>query len=158
MLLENLIKREKLEKVGRTHVQSIDGIISDSLISYLISMMLDALDWNDELYIPRDLIVLIKHQFSADISFEIKKQDVADKRSFAIFSAARIRAMGQKCSMRDIAKVMNVSPSTVSRWFPKQSFDEEVERLRPLYDENGESDMDRWGKEYAAQKKKKLKK
>lgn len=134
LLMENLIEREKLETAGEVHVQSRAEIMNDSLMNYLISMMLDALDWNDELYIPRDLIVLIKHQFGADISAEKRKYDVKNKKSDALWITAQLRAQGTNFSMRDVAKEMNVSPSTVVRWFPDGDFEEQVERIIQILD------------------------
>lgn len=132
LLLENIILRERLESDGVTHVQTRDEIISDSLVSYLISMMLDALDRNNELTIPRDLIVLIKHQYGADVSAEHKKQDVRERRSAALWAAAEQRLKGEKCSIRDIANWMSISPSTVARWFPDGTFESEVEEILKL--------------------------
>jgi len=126
--MENLIKRETLEAAGEVHVQSRDEIMTDSLINYLIAMMLDSMDRYDELHIPRDLIVLLKHKLGADVSAEAKKYEVREKREAAVWMAANIRAQGKPCSMRDVAKEMQISPSTVLRWFPEGEFETEVEQ------------------------------
>ena len=148
LLMENFILRRKFEAEGKTHVQSREEIITDGLANYLISMMLDALDWNDDLDIPRDLIVLIKHQFNADISAEKRKFEVHEKRTHALWNAAHSRASGRSCSMRDVAKFMNVSPSTVARWFPNGEFEEEVEKLKRMFESDLYKDMMEFGRQF----------
>lgn len=145
LLMENFILRRKLEAEGESHVQSRDEIITDGLANYLISMMLDALDWNDELDIPRALIVLIKHQFNADVSAEKRKFEVHEKRTSAKWYAAQVRADGKPCSMREVAKLMGVSPSTVARWFPDGSFEEEVEQLKDILSSDSFFEMKKLG-------------
>ena len=63
-LLEKIVERSRLEKSGETHVMSRGIGISDSLVNYLTAVMLDALSWNDELYMPRDLLVLSSKNFA----------------------------------------------------------------------------------------------
>ena len=127
-LMERLIEREALEAAGESHVRSRGDAVGDSLVNYLIAMMLDALSWTDLLYIPRDLIVLIKYQIGADTAAEAKAQETRERRSNAAFAAAQIRAQGGKGSMRELAGLYKVSPSTVARWFPDNSFEQEVEQ------------------------------
>ena len=47
ILLEKLIDRKKALKAGETHLLRRGKAISDGLVNYLISMILDSLDWND---------------------------------------------------------------------------------------------------------------
>ena len=131
-LLECLIERRAMLAEGRTHLQSRGEAIGDSLVNYLISMMLDAMDWSDRLEIPRDLIVLIKHQLGADVSAEAKAQEVRELRQTAIWGAAELRIQGKLGSIRQVAGFMGVSPSTVARWFSDSSFDEEVEKIKSV--------------------------
>lgn len=126
LLLENLVFRNKLKATGQAHVQSHEGVIADSLINYLISMMLDAMDWNNWLFVPRDLMVLIKYQCEGDVSAVARKQVVRNQMNSAAWIAAEIRENGRRGSLRDVAKIMGVNPSTVLRWFENSSFEEEV--------------------------------
>lgn len=116
-LLELLVERRKLEASGETQVQSRGLAIRDSLVNYLIKIMLDALDWNDELYIPRDLLVLMRHQLGPSDSVEVRSLKVVQEREDASWLAAQLRYIGEEGSLRDVAEVMDVHPSSVSRWF-----------------------------------------
>ncbi len=129
-LIELIVERHARENAGETHLIGRGEAISDSLINYLIAMMLDALDWNDNMTISRDLIVLIKHQLGAEVSSEAKAQEVKHRRSIAIWGAAELRLQGEASSLRKVASMMRVSPSTVLRWFAETSLDEEVEKIR----------------------------
>jgi|GEM_PF-923747 len=128
-LMERLIEREAMESAGETHVQSRGKAIGNSFVSYLIAMMLDALDWNDELHIPRDLMVLIKHQTGADRSSEDKAMETRNNRSNSTWIAAQLRYQGQPGSLRQVARILNLNPSTVARWFNDDStFEDEVQQ------------------------------
>jgi hypothetical protein len=140
-LIELLVERRARESSGETHLVGRGEAVSDSLINYLIAMMLDALDWNDNMTIPRDLIVLIKHQLGADVSAEAKGQEVKHRRETAQWGAARLRAQGEAGSLRQIASMMRVSPSTVLRWFAETSFEEEVESVRKVLESDEFKEM-----------------
>lgn len=131
-LLELIVERRAREAAGETHLVGRGEAISDSLVNYLIAMMLDALDWNDQMVISRDLIVLIKHQLGAEVSIEAKSQEVEHRRKTATWGAARLRVQGEPGSIRQVASMMGVSPSTVMRWFGEDSFEEEVESVRKI--------------------------
>jgi len=126
-LLELLIDRRAIIASGKTHAISGGDAIGDSLINYLIAMMLDTLDWPDSPRIPRDLIVLIRHQLGADVSAEVEKQKVQESMGNAAYFAARLRERGHRGSIRQVAKYLGVSPSTVSRWFKSTNFEDEVQ-------------------------------
>lgn len=128
-LMECLIEREAKESAGETHVQSRGNAIGNSLVSYLIAMMLDALDRNDEMHIPRDLVVLIKHQIGAERSSEDRAMEARNNRSNSTWIAALLRYQGQPGSIRQVARTLNLNPSTVARWFnDENTFEEEVQK------------------------------
>lgn len=128
-LLELIIKRKKLEKAGKTHVVSRGAAISDNLVNYLINMMLDALDWNDDLFIPRDLIVLIRHQTGGAATDWDRVEDLNKQRRDAIIAALKLWGEGKTPSLRAIAKCLGVNPTTVMRWFPEGDLADFVARL-----------------------------
>jgi len=129
-LMERLIERDAKLAEGQTHLARRQEAIGDSLVKYLISMMLDALDWNNQLEIPRDLIVLLKHVMGTEDSGEARAMQVHQNRGNAKLIAAQIRNSGGAGSIRQIAQIMGVSASTVSRWFPAGDFEDEVSNMQ----------------------------
>jgi hypothetical protein len=118
-LLELIIERKKLEKAGKTHVVSRGVAISDTLVNYLINMMLDALDWNDDLFIPRDLIVLIRHQTGGAATDWDRVEELKELRTKAIITAVELVAEGKLPTIRAVARKLGVSATTVMRWYPE---------------------------------------
>ena len=67
VLLECLVQRREIENSDKPHAVVVRGkAISDSLVNFLIAMMLDALSWNSNLILPRDLAILIRYQLIKD--------------------------------------------------------------------------------------------
>jgi predicted transcriptional regulator len=126
-LIELLVERRTREASGDTHLVGRGEAIADSLVNYLIAMMLDALDWTDRMIIPRDLIVLIKHQLRADVSIEARNMEVRHNRHSAVSIGAQLIKRGEPVSLGIVAKIMNVERSTVMRWFKDGDFLKEVE-------------------------------
>ncbi len=141
-IMEKLIQADALEKSGETHLASRQVAVPDKLIEWLIKMMLDALSWNDDLYLPRELIVLIRERLGGASSEYEDATRTNRLRSNAIDIGAQIRATGQKPSFRRIGKILGVSASTVNRWFPNGEFLEEVERQYRHFAESGMFDQD----------------
>ena len=133
-LLEKLIERDHLIATGVTQSVSRRVALSDTFVNYLIGICLDALSWNDDLHITRDLIVLIKHQLGLDannIRDEIRKRN---NRQNAAFIGAQLISRGSDPSLRNVGKIMGVAASTVKRWFPNDDFHEQAEKLASLFD------------------------
>lgn len=128
-IMELLIARGELEVLGDTHLQSRGKSIRDGFVNYSIALMLDALSWKDVLEVPRDLIVLIKHVLGAETSNEAEKIDTSNRRFNALYTAAHLRKNGKSSTMADVARAMGVSRSTVTRWFPEDEFEVEVQRI-----------------------------
>jgi hypothetical protein len=133
-LIELLVERRAREALGETHLVGRGEAVSDSFINYLIAMMLDALDWNDQMIIPRDLIVLIKHQLRADVSVEARDMQVRHNRHTAVSLGAHLMKRGEPVSLGIVAKIMKVERSTVMRWFKDGDFLKEVEELHAFTD------------------------
>ena len=137
-LLDEIIAARSLTKCGETHLGRRGLAIPDKLINWLIAVMLDSLSWNDSLYLPRDLIVLIRERLSGS-NLEYTRAEQAHRgRQMAILNGGRLMAMGRKPSFRLIADLLEVAPSTVKRWFPEGDFLKEVEKESRSFDENGE--------------------
>lgn len=137
-IMEKLIEAKNLAKAGQTHLTRRGLAIPDKLVNWLIACMLDALSWNDDLYIPRDLIVLIRERLGGSNPEYEQASDAHQKRWAAITIGGQLKARGIKPSFRMLAGALNVSPSTVMRWFPDGDFEKEIERVATWFDENGQ--------------------
>lgn len=125
LLMEKLIERDRKEKSGEAHLVSRGVAISDSLVNYLISMMLDVCEWKGDLEIPRDLIVLIRHQIGGELSSDQEKRLKTKllKDQAALYGGQMI-GLERKPSVRAVARSLEVNPSTISRLFPNNSLGE----------------------------------
>jgi hypothetical protein len=67
-LLALLIERDTLPKTGPGHIERRRNAISDAMVNYLISIMLENYDWHEEIFrIPASLIVLTRRQLCGEI-------------------------------------------------------------------------------------------
>ena len=136
-LMEKIIEARSLAQDGRTHLVRRGLAIPDKLVNWLIGCMLDGLSWNDELYIPRDLIVLIRERLSGSNPEYEQASHAHQRRWSAILIGAQLHAQGIEPSFRMLAKALGVAPSTVKRWFPSGEFNAEVERISAWFDKDG---------------------
>ena len=137
-IMEKMVEAKNLAKGGQTHLARRGRAIPDKLVNWLIACMLDALSWNDDLYIPRDLIVLIRERLGGSNPEYEQASNAYEKRWAAITIGAQLKAQGMKPSFRVLARILQVSPSTVMRWFPDGDFEEEIERVARWFDEDGQ--------------------
>jgi hypothetical protein len=96
VILEHIIERDKQKRAGATHLASRGLAISDSTINYAINIMLNALDWNNTLHIPRDLIVLIQHQIGS-----VESEYEADEKRREFREAAILAALTLLCEGKE---------------------------------------------------------
>jgi hypothetical protein len=99
--------------------------------------MLDALSWNDQLHIPRDLIVVIRERLGGSNPEYEQGSRAHEMRWNAIIVSAQLRARGIEPSFRMLAEMFKVAPSTVMRWFPEGDFEKEVEGWSKVFDQDG---------------------
>jgi hypothetical protein len=133
-LLGKLNDRSLLEKDGETQIISRGKGISDSLVNYLAAVMLDALSWNDDLEIPRDLIVLLRHQlFGSGEPAQLKQLQSKQLEDNIGMIGAQLLEYGKEPSTREIAKLLGINASTVSRIFPGNSLLEESQKRLDMF-------------------------
>ena len=132
VLLECLVKRREIENSGKVHAVGCGEAISDSFVNFLIAMMLDALSWNSNLILPRDLAILIRYQLIKDGDNAIgRKLEAKELRQSALYAGASLLERTGKVSVRKVAEMLKVSPSTITRQFPDNSFPQECsDRLK----------------------------
>jgi hypothetical protein len=137
-LLERLAEARKLQEQGETQLASRGLAIPGKLVDYLIGAMLDALSWKDAMEnMHRDLIVLIRERLGGSNQHHKQVLDIYEKRAYAKWIGARLKASGVEPSFRRVAELLGVSASSILRWFPDNSFQEEVERLSRAFDHDG---------------------
>jgi hypothetical protein len=131
-LMERLIERDELAKEGHTQVQSRGFAIGDSLVDFLIVAMLQAAVEDAH---PA-LTVLIKERLCGQKpDYYEKYLRLMDQRKAIALAALKLPA--GKITVRKVARLMNVEPSTVSRWFPDGDLQEKVDQFRKSIDAFG---------------------
>ena len=136
LLLERIIERNAAEKAGDTHLVSRGKAVSDALVNYLINMMLDALEWNDEMILHRDLIVLIRHQTGGGVCEWNEEVRLRELRQRAKICAIKMACEGSRPSYRAIGKMLGVNATTVLRWFPDGAFIDEFKEIARMVHES----------------------
>lgn len=127
-VLERLIERRRLEANGETHLQSRGKAISDALINHLIVGILEVLH-QDGAEPRSSFVMLVREQLGGQSSGIMKSAAKEFGRERALWLAFQMRRGGEQPTIRKIAEKMNVEASTVSRWFPDDTFREQVERF-----------------------------
>lgn len=130
-LIEALVKRRALTKDGKTHLQRRRQVVPDSLIDYLVVAMLEAIQQHD-CHIPASLIILIRERLGGPNPALYRDYLIKQKRKDAAFLGFHLLHKGEDPSIRRVAQIMGVQPSTVSRWFPDGDFRTEVKRWQRM--------------------------
>jgi hypothetical protein len=135
-VMESLESRRSLELEGRKHVQARKEAIPDSLVDFLIVFAMEACEQHT-LAIPPSLVILVRERLGGSNPARYEDFLVSQKRQGAIQLAINDIEKGGKVSIRRVAKILGVQPSTVKRWFPESSleiaaknFIEQVEWVR----------------------------
>ncbi len=136
-LLEKMIEAKTLLKNGETHIGRRGLAIPDRLIDWLIKCMLDAMSWSDDLYIPRDLIVLLRERLGGSNPQYEQATEANEMRQRAAVVGGQIMARGETPSFRQLGRILGVAASTVKRWFPEGDFLQQAEQMSHHFDEEG---------------------
>jgi hypothetical protein len=132
-LLELLIAREGLPKNGPNAIENRRNAISDTVVNYLICQMLEGFDWHDETFrVPASLVVLIRHQLCV-VKPDLYEECLSrQRRENAAFSLGRNLKPKERLSVRKLAKLADIPPSTAARWLNDKDFHRSVEAARKL--------------------------
>ncbi|QGZ94968.1 hypothetical protein [Terricaulis silvestris] len=137
-LMDHIVRARELTENGETQLVRRGMVMPDSLIDWLICVALDAQSWTDSMELNRDLIVLIRERLGG--ANQHYKQAVAahTRQRNAPWIGAQLKARGIEPTVRKIAELLEVAPSTVTRWYPNNAeLQEEIDRLSRLFDSNG---------------------
>ncbi len=115
--MEKIVEARKLAKAGETHLVRRGLAVPDKLIDWFITCSLDALSWTGGLEINRDLIVLIRERLGGPFPEYEMRSAIRERKMHATIVAGSLKAQGHMPSIRQMAKAMNVAPSTFLRWF-----------------------------------------
>ena len=136
-LMEKMIEARQRSMRGDTHLIRRGHAIPDKLIDWIVCCSLDALSWNDDLYIPRDLIVLIRERLGGSNPEYRQGSQTYEKKRNAGLIAGQLKARGVRPTYKLLASILKVAPSTVKRWFKPGEFEQEADRWSQLCDRNG---------------------
>jgi hypothetical protein len=105
-LIERLVARGRLPKERPGHIQKRRNAISDSTVNFLITTMLESLDWHEETCrVPASLIVLIRQQLCASNPDLYETYVSWQRRKNAAFLAAQCLQPGEKLSVRRLMQL-----------------------------------------------------
>ena len=128
-LLELLIARSKLPKTGPGHITMRRSAISDTTVNYLISTMLELLDWHEDRFrIPASLVVLVRHQLCG-LRPDLHQEYLStEKRHNMAFVVAQQLKPDEKLSINKLVEMTGIPRSTAARWLKDHEFRQLVER------------------------------
>lgn len=136
-LMEKMIEARQLEKDGETHLIRRGMAVPEKLIDWVISCSLDAMSWNDELTIPRDLIVLIRERLGGSQMQYEQEGKIRQNKTNAAMIAGQLVARGVVPTFKIIGQTLGVAPSTVMRWFGPGEFEQARDRWATRFDKDG---------------------
>jgi hypothetical protein len=136
-LMELLVQRENLPKSAPGHITARRKAISDSLIDYLIVIMLEGI-YQDE-HIPSSLLVLTRNCLTGPSPDLYQAYLAKEKRIQAALAAARYFPAEKTISVRDLAKIAHVGRSTAAQWLGDPAFQKRLLKVRGLADKFQES-------------------
>ncbi len=136
-LMEKIIEARQLAKAGETHLIRRGRVIPDKLIDWIINCSLDALSWNNDLQIPRDLIVLIRERLGGSNPEYKQASEAYEHKINAAMIAGQLKARGITTTFKMLGDHFGVAPSTVKRWFGPGEFKRETDYWSRMFDEKG---------------------
>lgn len=135
--MEKLIAAKELAAKGETHLVGRGMAVPLALVDWIIIAALDGMSWTEQLEIPRDLIVLIQNRLGGIQGKYYRNTELRERKQTALFIAGQKLARGEKTGIRQLARLLGLEASSVSRWFAEGEFERESQRYASWFDENG---------------------
>jgi hypothetical protein len=146
-LMEKIIEARQAEQSGESHLIRRGLAVPEKLIDWVICCSLDALSWNDDPTIPRDLIVLIRERLGGSNTQYEQEGQIRQNKSNAGIIAGQLMARGVTPTFKILGQALGVSPSTVKRWFGPGELEQARDKWASLCDKDGKLlPLDRVGK------------
>jgi hypothetical protein len=121
-LLELLVDKSKLPKSGVGYIQKRRAAVNDTLVNYLIAVILEGFDWDGGAFrVPASLVVLIRHQIAGPNPDLHAKYQSGERRQDAWLRVARTLTPNDRLSVRTFARLAGVPISTVGRWLAESN-------------------------------------
>jgi hypothetical protein len=136
-LMERMIEARQIEQSGETHLIRRGKAIPEKLIDWVICCSLDALSWNNDVTIPRDLIVLIRERLGGSSPQYEQEGRIRHNKSNAELIAGQLKARGVVPTFKILGQALGVAPSTVKRWFEPGELEQAGARWAQLFDGDG---------------------
>lgn len=136
-LMEKVIEARAIAADGESHLIRRGLAIPEKLIDWIICCSLDALSWNDDLMIPRDLIVLVRERLGGSNLHYEKEGEIRQNKQNAGLIAGQLMARGINPTFKIIGEALGVAPSTVKRWFGPGEFEQERDVYAKWFDNDG---------------------
>ncbi len=136
-LMEKIIEAKAIAADGETHLIRRGLAIPEKLIDWIICCSLDALSWNDDMTIPRDLIVLVRERLGGSNLHYEKEGEIRENKQNAKLIAGQLMARGINPTFKIIGEALRVAPSTVKRWFEPGEFERERDVYAEWFDNDG---------------------
>jgi len=133
-LMECLVARGKLSDTGPGHIEQRRNAISDTLINYLIVIMLEAMEWNESnpIVVPSSLIVLIRDRLCGEFPDLRKTYLSREARDRAALLVANRFRPDETLSVRKLAALAGTSRGTAARWLADPEFQHHVTLCRKI--------------------------
>lgn len=127
-VLELLAVRREKEANGENTLQSRGLAIKDSLINYLISITLEAMDKYNEPHAISSFYLLIREQLGGQNMALYQSYKKAQQKECVVVMFAAARSLGGTLSLRSVAKNLNIDVSAIQYWFEEGELERLVEK------------------------------
>lgn len=135
-LLTLLDERRDLEAEGRDTLRRRGIAITNGLINYLIAIILESMEHYDEPIACSSLFLLIREQIGGQDMFLYQSYKKLDRRGSVVAIMVSARNLGWECSLGEVAKILGLNKSSLSRMFSKGELEQLIsaEMSRPTID------------------------
>lgn len=120
VLMNALVEKDRL-KLANSAVVARKLAIPDSLVDFIVWLLLEATTYRD-MWLHPDLLILAKERLVGSKPDHIESFQISAKRKRAVQAAAHVVMDGDVPTWRTIAKKLNVAHTTVRRWFEGDEF------------------------------------
>jgi len=123
LILLRELQKFKVEKASLSHTRLNKKIMPEALIDYLIVQILEGMRVNKSTFPHVSFSILLRERFGQFTSNYLVRNNKSKSKLIALDMKAQLSNTDKTLSIRTMARMMRVNPSTVKRWM-----DEDPER------------------------------